>query len=69
MRPRRTAPPVRSCSATASMIRLGTAKATPSLPPPMLPERIAVLMPTSRPALSSNGPPELPEFTAASVWM
>ncbi|MNR00152.1 hypothetical protein D3C85_1159150 [compost metagenome] len=51
------------------MIRVGTAKAMPSLPPPMPPDRIEVLMPISRPRLSSSGPPELPEFTAASVWI
>ena len=31
--------------------------------------RMAVLMPMSRPALSSSGPPELPGLIAASVWM
>ncbi|MNV60975.1 hypothetical protein D3C71_1534640 [compost metagenome] len=51
------------------MMRVGTAKAMPSLPPPMPPDRIEVLMPISRPRLSSSGPPELPEFTAASVWI
>ncbi len=30
---------------------------------------IAVLTPTSRPALSSSGPPELPGLIAASVWI
>jgi hypothetical protein len=30
---------------------------------------IAVVTPISRPPESSNGPPELPGFTAASVWM
>ena len=34
-----------------------------------LAERIAVLTPISRPALSSSGPPELPGLIAASVWM
>ena len=29
----------------------------------------AVTMPTTRPSRSSNGPPELPGFTAASIWM
>ena len=32
-------------------------------------EMIAVLTPTTRPLESSKGPPELPGFTAASVWM
>ena len=39
----------------------------PTLPP--LGEVIAVLTPISRPSLSSNGPPELPGFSAASVWI
>ena len=29
----------------------------------------AVLMPTIRPAESARAPPELPGFSAASVWM
>jgi len=29
----------------------------------------AVLMPTTRPRLSTRGPPELPGLSAASVWM
>jgi hypothetical protein len=32
-------------------------------------ERIAVVTPISRPAESSNGPPELPGLIAVSVWM
>jgi len=64
-----TSPVARNWSTTNIMIRVGTAKAMPSLPPPMPPDRIEVLMPISRPRLSSRGPPELPEFTAASVWI
>ncbi|SLA66416.1 Uncharacterised protein [Mycobacteroides abscessus subsp. abscessus] len=30
---------------------------------------MAVLMPISRPAESSSGPPELPGLIAASVWI
>ena len=30
---------------------------------------IAVLMPTTSPAAVTNGPPELPGFSAASVWI
>ena len=67
--PRVTDPLARIWSTTNIRIRVGTAKAMPSLPPPMSPERIEVLMPISRPRLSSSGPPELPEFTAASVWI
>ena len=38
-------------------------------PMPLLPEAMAVLMPTTFPAASSSGPPELPGLMAASVWM
>ena len=46
----------------------GTAKPTPTLPPPPA-VRIAVLTPITRPSESSSGPPELPGLIAASVWM
>ena len=48
---------------------IGTAKPTPALcsaPPPVA---IWSAMPTTSPAASSSGPPELPGFSAASVWM
>ena len=45
----------------------GIAKPMPELLP--LAERIALLTPISRPALSSSGPPELPGLMAASVWI
>ena len=32
-------------------------------------EKIAVLTPISRPAVSRSGPPELPGLIAASVWI
>ena len=32
-------------------------------------EKIAELMPTTRPFMSTSGPPELPGLIAASVWM
>ena len=38
-------------------------------PPPALEVAICELMPTTRPSMSSSGPPELPWFTAASVWI
>jgi predicted MFS family arabinose efflux permease len=41
-------------------------------PMPMFPrdgERIALLMPTSRPRASTRAPPEFPMLMAASVWM
>ena len=66
--PRLTSPLSRNWATTYIRMRLGTAKAMPSLPPPP-PDRMEVLIPISRPRLSSSGPPELPEFTAASVWI
>ena len=45
----------------------GTAKPTPTLPPPD--ERIWELIPITRPRASSSGPPELPRLIAASVWI
>ncbi len=45
----------------------GIARPTPADAPEV--DRIAVFTPMSRPALSMSGPPELPGFTAASVWM
>ena len=38
-------------------------------PMPVLSRAIAVLMPTTLPAASSSGPPELPGLIAASVWI
>ena len=32
-------------------------------------EMMAVLMPTTSPAMLNSGPPELPRLMAASVWM
>ena len=43
------------------------AKPMPIEPP--LREKIAVLMPTSCPFMSTSAPPELPGLMAASVWM
>ena len=43
------------------------AKPMPCEPPER--EKIAVLMPTTRPAMSTSAPPELPGLMAASVWM
>src|SRR5829696_8315867 len=38
-------------------------------PIPWAPPMMAVFMPTTRPAASASGPPELPGLMAASVWM
>ena len=43
------------------------AKAMPTLPPDG--EKIAVLTPMTSPSRLKAGPPELPRFTAASIWM
>ena len=45
----------------------GMAKPMPTEPPDC--EKMAVLMPTSRPCRSTSAPPELPGLMAASVWM
>ena len=45
----------------------GTAKPTPS-PPPLV-DLICELIPSTRPAPLSSGPPELPGLMAASVWI
>ena len=75
---------VTSCSSTPSQGRLiaeptsaeattvftmlaGMAKPMPMEPPDF--EKIAVLMPTSSPAMLTSAPPELPGLMAASVWM
>ena len=52
----------------------GIAKPMPVLPPaePSAPEEldsICELTPMTSPAVFSSGPPELPGFSAASVWM
>ncbi len=46
---------------------MGMANATPWNPP--LRQKICELMPTTSPSRLNSGPPELPGFTAASVWM
>ena len=55
--------------ATCLAVLIGTAKPMPTLPPPLPPVAICELMPITRPAASSSGPPELPGLIAASVWM
>jgi hypothetical protein len=51
----------------------GIAKPMPTLPPwppPLLPPvAICALTPMTLPDPSSSGPPELPGFSAASVWI
>ena len=52
---------------TTCTMLTGIAKPMPCDPPER--EKIAVLMPTSRPCVSTSAPPELPGLIAASVWM
>lgn len=56
-----------SCGTTRLTVSTGTAKPMPALVPLGL--YIAVLMPISRPAESSKGPPEFPGLMAALVWI
>ena len=62
-----TLPPVNADWTTSRTMLDGMAKPMPCEPP--LCEKIAVLMPTSRPSMSTSAPPELPGLMAASVWM
>ena len=62
-----TVPFARSWSSERLTRSTGTAKATPSFPPEVV--LICWLMPITRPSASRSGPPELPGFTEASVWM
>src|SRR5207253_1415684 len=62
--PRRTRPTVMSCPRTHFAVSIGTLKLRP-----WAPRIIAVLMPTTRPRLSTSGPPELPGLSATSLWM
>ena len=59
-------PPLAEATTTRTMLA-GMAKPMPCEPPER--EKIAVLMPTSRPLRSTSAPPELPGLMAASVWM
>ena len=47
----------------------GIANPIPTLPWPPSPVAIWELIPITRPAASSSGPPELPGLIGASVWM
>ena len=62
-----TVPSFIRSSTTSLAVDAGMAKAMPTLPPDG--EKIAVLMPTTSPLRLKAGPPELPRFTAASIWM
>ena len=60
--PRRTLPVFLSWGNSSLARLMGTAK-----PMPEPPATMAVLMPTTLPAASKSGPPELPGFIEASV--
>ena len=58
------------CAATVLTVLIGTAKPIPTLPlAPESPAAIWELTPITLPSASSSGPPELPLFRAASVWI
>ena len=67
MKPRVTEPLSLSDATTFSTVLAGMANAMPTLPPDG--EKIAVFTPTTSPARLKVGPPELPLFTEASIWM
>ena len=67
IQPRVTLPLSRSCATTLLTVSAGMAKAMPTEPPDG--EKIAVLTPMTLPSTSKVGPPELPLFTGASIWM
>ena len=56
-----------SCLITGWAVDEGMAKPIPTLPPDG--EKMAVLMPITRPFKLNMGPPELPRLMDASVWM
>jgi hypothetical protein len=65
--PRVTLPFSRSCAITFFTVSEGMSKAMPTEPPEG--EKMAVLTPMTLPSTSKVGPPELPLFTGASIWM
>ena len=60
-------PPLLAEATTTFTMFAGIANPIPCEPPER--EKMAVLMPTSRPPRSTSAPPELPGLMAASVWM
>jgi hypothetical protein len=62
-----TRPSRMSCPAMRLPTSTGMAKPIPADAPDQ--DMIALFTPMSRPALSSNGPPELPGLIGASVWI
>ena len=64
---RRTSPYRARSAAILSARSTGIAKPRPSLPPER--DRIEALMPITCPSALTSGPPELPGFMAASVWI
>ena len=60
-----TLPVLISCDAISLALLIGIAK----LKPAPGPDLIRVFIPITSPLLFSSGPPELPGFIAASVWI
>src|SRR4029450_338333 len=67
IQPRVTVPLSLSWATTDFTVEAGIENAMPTLPPDG--EKIAVLTPITSPDVSNAGPPELPLFTGASIWM
>ena len=67
IQPRLTMPLSLSWATTDFTVSEGMSKAIPTEPPEG--EKIAVLTPMTLPSMSNVGPPELPLFTGASIWM
>src|SRR2546430_449464 len=58
-----------SWGTTSLAVLIGIAKPIPTEPLPEPPVSIWALIPITRPAPSSSGPPELPGLIEASVWI
>ena len=65
--PRETTPSWIKSSAMRLAMLMGMAKEMPWYPPDR--DQMLELMPITWPFRFTSGPPELPGFTAASVWM
>ncbi len=67
IQPRVTWPVSLSWATTVFTVSAGMSNPMPTEPPDG--EKIAVLTPITLPLTSKVGPPELPLFTGASIWM
>ena len=66
-KPRLTTPSSSRSSTMFMAMLIGMAKPMPAFMPER--DKMAVLMPMTRPRESTSGPPELPGLMEASVWM